>query len=113
MKLLSIRVDGDCHAGALIGEEVLDFCLLKGLSAYKETFSYSPTLLRDAIDLLGLGAEWVRAQIDKVSKDTQLAETCRSSGALAPRSPAESCGRDTLFLPVKKRAHTICPAAVV
>ncbi|MGH9764068.1 MAG: hypothetical protein ACREDR_21505, partial [Blastocatellia bacterium] len=64
MKLLSIRLDGDCHAGALMGEEVLDFFSLKGLSVYKEGLPANAANLRDALDLLAAGPDWVRSQIE-------------------------------------------------
>ena len=112
MKLLSIRLEGDCHAGALVGEEVLDFCSFKGFSVYKEGPPGNAANLRDALDLLAAGPDWVRSQIELVRNDAKLADQCRKAGALSPLantrlgSPIASPGK-ILAVGLNYRAHAI------
>jgi len=86
MKLLSMKVYDEDHAGIVVGDEVLD------LSAYAnaggssiERESLAPNArLEDALDLFELGVERLRPIVARVESDAAHAAECREAGWLVP-----------------------------
>jgi acylpyruvate hydrolase len=75
MKLLSMRVGEERHAGAVIGDNVIDVAGFLGSG------------LEDALGLYGYGVEAIRRNVlFELERDRKLAEECRRAGLLRPLS---------------------------
>jgi 2-keto-4-pentenoate hydratase/2-oxohepta-3-ene-1,7-dioic acid hydratase in catechol pathway len=88
MKLLSMKVGNQDHAGMLIGEEALDvtaFCVI--LDGKDESPVSSATRrFQDALDLYHAGTEWLQSIEPRIKDDRAIADECRRAGALRPLS---------------------------
>jgi 2-keto-4-pentenoate hydratase/2-oxohepta-3-ene-1,7-dioic acid hydratase in catechol pathway len=86
MKLLSMRVGGENHAGVVIGDNVLD---VTAFLAARPEGEGQGVKLEDALDLYNYGIEAVRTGVlSEVERDESLARRCRQLGILMPISEA-------------------------
>ena len=80
MKLLSMKVGGENHAGVVIGDEVLD------VRAYVNSRgpARADERLEDALDLLRWGSEGLKQIVSSHEDDAQEAGDSRQAGRLLP-----------------------------
>ena len=98
MKPLSIRVEGQNHAGILFGDEVLDvtaYCeIIEMKGEWIETDSeraqlqHNPGAYRDALDVLRRGLAWRNNIVATIESSPALMGELKATGALIPLSAA-------------------------
>src|SRR5689334_18380596 len=87
MKLLSMRLGNENHAGIVIGDEVLDVSAYAGvpgaaLSGVVPEPVHFP--FADALDLYRLGVDNLSSLVSLFETDQKLADECREAGRLLP-----------------------------
>lgn len=88
MKLVSLRTDNGLHGGVLLDAGVLDFAVLMSSPDIDRSSLSLPEVegseIRDALDLLALGEDWLRSTVKRVTDDAEFHHQCEQAGALIP-----------------------------